>query len=41
MLPTEMELDVPLTSTPDTSQAQICPSTCQLQEEELSPLHRR
>ncbi|XP_068460526.1 protein shortage in chiasmata 1 ortholog isoform X2 [Clinocottus analis] len=36
MLPTEMELDVTLTSTPKTSRTPLCPSTCELQEEELS-----
>uniref|UniRef100_UPI0037E8A9FC protein shortage in chiasmata 1 ortholog n=1 Tax=Semicossyphus pulcher TaxID=241346 RepID=UPI0037E8A9FC len=41
-LPTEMELDMTLTSTPDqTSDTRICPSTCQLQREVLSPLCRR
>ncbi|XP_027133830.1 protein shortage in chiasmata 1 ortholog isoform X2 [Larimichthys crocea] len=41
MLPTELELDVTLTSTPKTRQTQICLSTCGLQKEELSPLRRR
>ncbi|XP_074525765.1 protein shortage in chiasmata 1 ortholog [Halichoeres trimaculatus] len=41
MLPTELELDVTLTSTPDrTSRTQICLSTRGLLKEELSPLCR-
>ncbi|XP_034081149.1 protein shortage in chiasmata 1 ortholog isoform X1 [Gymnodraco acuticeps] len=40
LLPTEMELDVTLTLTPETSQIKICPSTCDLQQEELSALGR-
>nr|XP_046241409.1 protein shortage in chiasmata 1 ortholog isoform X3 [Scatophagus argus] len=41
MLPTEMELDVTLTPTAKTSRSQICLSTCELQEEKLSPLCRQ
>ncbi|XP_037632604.1 protein shortage in chiasmata 1 ortholog isoform X2 [Sebastes umbrosus] len=41
MLPTEMELDVTLTLSPKTSRTQICLSTCELQEEEVSVLCRR
>ncbi|XP_054467380.1 protein shortage in chiasmata 1 ortholog [Anoplopoma fimbria] len=39
-LPNEMELDMTLTPSPKRSQTQICPSTCELQEEELSVLCR-
>ncbi|XP_034548971.1 protein shortage in chiasmata 1 ortholog isoform X2 [Notolabrus celidotus] len=40
-LPTELELDMTLTSTPDqTSQTRFCLSTCELQREELSPLSK-
>nr|XP_033475528.1 protein shortage in chiasmata 1 ortholog [Epinephelus lanceolatus] len=38
---TEMELDVTLTPTPKISQTQICVSTCDLQEEEMSELCRQ
>ncbi|XP_065818117.1 protein shortage in chiasmata 1 ortholog [Labrus bergylta] len=39
MLPTDLELDLTFTSTPDqNSQTKICPSTCELQWQELSPL---
>ncbi|XP_070820016.1 protein shortage in chiasmata 1 ortholog [Chaetodon trifascialis] len=41
MLPNEMELDVTLTPTPNTSRTQICLSTGQLQKEDVSLLHRR
>ncbi|XP_078105996.1 protein shortage in chiasmata 1 ortholog [Sander vitreus] len=40
-LPTEMELEVILTPSPKKSQTQICLSTCELQEEELSALSRQ
>ncbi|XP_075961127.1 protein shortage in chiasmata 1 ortholog [Anarhichas minor] len=40
MLPTEMELDVTLTPSPETSQTQICPSTRELQKEESSVICR-
>ncbi|XP_041643349.1 protein shortage in chiasmata 1 ortholog [Cheilinus undulatus] len=42
MLPTELELDVTFTATPDrTNQTQICLSTCELKRQELSPLCKR
>ncbi|KAM7019117.1 protein shortage in chiasmata 1 ortholog [Tautogolabrus adspersus] len=42
MLPTDLELDVTFTFTPDqSSQTKICPSTCELQRQELSPLSGR
>ncbi|XP_053277060.1 protein shortage in chiasmata 1 ortholog [Pleuronectes platessa] len=41
MLPTELELDVSLTLSPKTSPTRLCPSTSQLEKEELSPLCRR
>ncbi|KAK5870832.1 hypothetical protein PBY51_003745 [Eleginops maclovinus] len=40
LLPSEMELEVTLTPSPKMSQIQICPSTCDLQQEELSALSR-
>lgn len=36
-----MELDVTLMSTPETSQTEIYLSLCEVQKEELSPLHRQ
>ncbi|XP_060927905.1 protein shortage in chiasmata 1 ortholog [Limanda limanda] len=41
MLPTELELDVSLTLSPKTSHIRLCPSTSELEKEELSPLCSR
>ena len=41
MLPTELELDETLTSTPKSGPTQTCLSTCELQKEALSPLCSR
>ncbi|XP_069379560.1 protein shortage in chiasmata 1 ortholog [Paralichthys olivaceus] len=41
VLPTELELDVSLTLAPKTSHTCLCPSTSELQKEELSPFCRR
>uniref|UniRef100_A0A8D3DFF4 Uncharacterized protein n=2 Tax=Scophthalmus maximus TaxID=52904 RepID=A0A8D3DFF4_SCOMX len=41
VLPTDMELDVTLTLTPKTSHADLCPSTSELEKEELSPPKRQ
>ena len=41
MLPTELEMDLPLTPAPKISLSQMCPSPAKIPAEQLSPVYRK